>query len=105
MAVEFTSQKDPKEWRNTTGGAYANLVNSVAQRAEEAGVHVCGGTTDMGADNVAMWNHFRLTGSKYAKLVHTAPNPVRPDDNMFILPDIVHLFKNTKKNAGVQQIY
>ncbi|KAK3907448.1 Transposable element P transposase [Frankliniella fusca] len=102
VAVEFTgkaneeAREKTKKNLNPTGQVYHTLVDSVVVKAESAGLKVCGLTTDMGADNLALWKSIGVTGGKGKNVKSSYPNPVRPASEIFVMPDSVHAMKAVK---------
>ncbi|KAJ1526526.1 hypothetical protein ONE63_008114 [Megalurothrips usitatus] len=65
-------------------------------KAASVGANVVGVTSDMGADNLALWKSKGVTGSKNKDVVSSFPNPARENLNVYVLPDAVHLMKAAK---------
>lgn len=92
---EFKKKKGEKD-QNHLGVAFAGIINKVITRAEQAQLKVCGVTSDMGPDNLAMWRALGITGGEFQKLISSFRNPVRPEAEVCVMPDAVHLFKSIK---------
>lgn len=108
VAVFFTSERAPEfkvkkghhDPNNWTGKAFLEILLQVVARAESIKLRVSGITSDMGADNQAVW---RAAGVKAGRKNVTCciPNSARPASSLYFLPDVVHVFKSIK--AGMEQ--
>lgn len=94
VRVEFTNKKEEKK-SDSTGLAYKKIVGEIIEKSESVGLRVSNVTTDMGADNLACWRAYGVTANK-RRVCSSFQNPVRPNAQVFLLPDVVHLMKNTK---------
>lgn len=104
VAVYFTSKrgeefkkKKGKKDENHTGVAFSGIVKEVIRRTEATTLRVCGVTGDMGPDNLSMWRANGISGRKTDVEVKCSfPNPARPESQIYVVPDAVHLFKSIK---------
>ncbi|XP_034250664.1 uncharacterized protein LOC117651054 [Thrips palmi] len=96
VRVEFTNKKAEK-YKNTnhTGIVYKEIIDEIILKCESVGLRVSNVTTDMGADNLACWRAYGITANKRS-VCCSFQNPVRPEAQVIVLPDVVHVMKNTK---------
>jgi len=103
VAYFFTNKRDPACTGNETGDALAAILRTVITKTERAGLEVDSVTSDMGPDNMALWKSLGIGGSRFGPVVSSFPNPVRPDREVFVLPDSPHLFKSIKRAIEVNK--
>lgn len=72
-----------------------NIILKVIDKCEKIGLKVHSLTTDMGAENRAMWNAFGVGYICERDAVVSIQYPVRSEDRFYFLPDPVHLFKTS----------
>lgn len=97
VAYFFTGKEDPKikdKKTNNKGIAFKDIIFKVIDKCEKIGLKVHSLTTDMGAENRAMWNACGVGCVRESDAVVSIQHPVRPEDRFYFLPDPVHLFKN-----------
>ncbi|KAK3926681.1 DNA transposase [Frankliniella fusca] len=100
IRVEFTNCKEEVykgDRSNPTGIAYKKIIEEIILKTEceSVGLRVSNVTSDMGADNLAFWRAFGVKGNR-KEVISSFTNPLRPNAEVFLLPDVVHLMKNTK---------
>jgi len=102
----FTSSKkrgsDHKGDLNT-GKAMWELLEKAINRAERIGLRIVLVTTDMGSDNEAMWKYLGIF-AKRSGVKMFIKHPSRPDDMLWFMPDVPHLFKSANRMLLSNQI-
>ncbi|XP_024872504.1 uncharacterized protein LOC112455046, partial [Temnothorax curvispinosus] len=86
-------------WHLTTKSSdeedMCKLILEIIEDVEKIGYKVHGLVSDMGSKNQAVW---RTLGFKVGKDNNTPfiTHPVRPDESLYIFPDVPHLLKNLR---------
>lgn len=107
VAYYFTNKTDPKAKQidmNITGNALKDIINIIV-KAENIGLKVVSVTSDMGSDNLSLWKAWNIGFlDQNGEVRFTICHPVRSQDRLCIMPDLVHLFKNIRSMLENQKI-
>lgn len=74
-------------------GHVFEIINAV----ECAGIHVIALVSDMGSNNIALWNSMGIKISKNA-MQHFVPHPARQNSKLYVVADPPHLLKCIRNN-------
>jgi len=85
---------------SVNGKSFQPIVNQIITEAEKIGIKVNSITSDMGSSNKAMWTACGINCQPGSKNVYnnSTPRPIDPERKLYFMPDVPHLFKNTKQS-------
>jgi len=96
LGYYLTGKRLPECSTEDTAEATANIIKTGIMKTEKIGFLVKTVTADMGPDKLAWWKQLGIDSDRSGRLVCSFPNPVRRDDVVYVVPDVVHLFKSVK---------
>lgn len=87
MAYFFTGKKNPKikDKANNRDTVLKDIILKITDKCEKIGLKVHSLTTDMGAENRAMWNACGVGCIREHDAVVSIQHPVRPEDRFYFV--------------------
>lgn len=74
---------------------YVEIIKNIIECSERIGLRIHCVISDMGSDNRSMWKIFGIMANR-SKVICSISHPVRTSSQLYIMPDVPHLFKSIK---------
>lgn len=94
VAYFYSGNRIKGESMNKTAEGLLQIIKDIITRSHTVGLRVASISSDMGADNRALWRLLGIVGKRSGKVNTTTPHPCDSNRLLHVLPDVPHVFKN-----------